>query len=122
MPQDAAFGAPWLEDSADVGVQYSGSTGGNQPNVARSVFDLFISRRTAERNKADARVREILEALLPPTAFELTVIDVGENPERAKADRVFVTPTLIRRNPGPEVRAIGDLSNQDAIRSRFALT
>jgi circadian clock protein KaiB len=44
-------------------------------------------------------------------AHELEVVDVMAEPERAVRDRVVVTPTLIKLFPGPEQRAIGDLSD-----------
>lgn len=42
---------------------------------------------------------------------ELEVVDLMEQPDRAAADRVVVTPTLIKLSPKPEQRLIGDLSD-----------
>lgn len=43
-------------------------------------------------------------------AVELEVVDLVEDPERGDADRILATPTLVRREPGPERRVVGDLS------------
>lgn len=41
---------------------------------------------------------------------ELVVIDVLVDPERAESAKILATPTLLRREPSPSVRIIGDLS------------
>jgi circadian clock protein KaiB len=38
------------------------------------------------------------------------VVDLAENPERAQMDCILATPTLLRLQPMPESRIIGDLS------------
>lgn len=43
--------------------------------------------------------------------YRLEVIDVLRQPERAEADRVLATPTLMRVAPGPCRRILGDLSD-----------
>ncbi len=104
-----------------AGHSHAGHTREERSPVDRPRFDLFVSRQSAGRRKADVLVRRLLEALLPPAGFELTVIDVHEQPDRARQAGILATPTLIRRSPGPELRVIGDLSNQEAILGRFAL-
>lgn len=42
---------------------------------------------------------------------ELEVIDLMDEPQRAAADRIIVTPTLVKLSPPPEQRLIGDLSD-----------
>lgn len=41
----------------------------------------------------------------------LEIVDLMIEPDRALADRVIVTPTLIKLSPPPEARLIGDLSD-----------
>lgn len=50
---------------------------------------------------------------------QLEVVDLMVDPQRAAADRVIVTPTLIKLSPLPEQRLIGDLS--DAAKLLLAL-
>lgn len=72
---------------------------------------LFVTGQSAYGLEA----RENLEALIqafPEYDFEIDVVDVLENPERAIADKVIATPTLIKHNPPPSCRIVGDLSNR----------
>lgn len=42
---------------------------------------------------------------------ELEIVDMMETPDRALADGIIVTPTLLRLSPPPIRRVIGDLSD-----------
>jgi circadian clock protein KaiB len=42
--------------------------------------------------------------------FRLEIVDVFTSPERALADQIIVTPTLLRVAPASSHRLIGDLS------------
>lgn len=44
--------------------------------------------------------------------YELEVIDVLENPQRAEDEKILATPTLIKQLPPPLRRVIGDLSDK----------
>ena len=46
---------------------------------------------------------------------ELEVVDLMVQPERALADRIIVTPTLLKVSPEPPQRLIGDLSDGDKL-------
>ena len=47
--------------------------------------------------------------------YELEIIDVLENPQRAEDERILATPTLIKQLPPPLRRVIGDLSDKDKV-------
>lgn len=42
--------------------------------------------------------------------LDLDVVDVLEHADRAELDRIIATPTVIREDPLPRVRLVGDLS------------
>lgn len=46
---------------------------------------------------------------------ELEIIDVLEQPDKAEADKILATPTLIRQTPGPPRRLVGDLAETERI-------
>ena len=46
---------------------------------------------------------------------ELEIVDMMEAPERALADGIIVTPTLLKLSPSPVRRVIGDLSDRDGV-------
>ena len=47
--------------------------------------------------------------------YDLEVVDLCAEPHRALADRVVVTPTLIKLSPLPRAIVIGDLSDREKI-------
>jgi len=47
--------------------------------------------------------------------FELEVIDLCQQPDRAKTDQIIATPTLVKELPLPMRRLIGDLSHPDRV-------
>lgn len=49
--------------------------------------------------------------------YRIETIDVFENPRRALADDVLVTPMLVRVSPGPTLRILGDLSEDQTVRA-----
>jgi circadian clock protein KaiB len=46
---------------------------------------------------------------------DVEVIDVRERPELAEEDRIIATPTLVRREPRPVRKIIGDLSDIERV-------
>ena len=47
--------------------------------------------------------------------YELEIIDVLENPQRAEEEKILATPTLIKQLPLPLRRVIGDLSDKEKV-------
>ena len=47
--------------------------------------------------------------------YELEIVDVLENPQRAEDERILATPTLIKQLPPPLRRVIGDLSDKQKV-------
>ena len=54
-------------------------------------------------------------------SYALEVIDCVEDPHRALADGVFVTPTLVRVAPKPEQIVVGSLSDRDRVIAALGL-
>ena len=52
---------------------------------------------------------------------ELEIVDVLERPERALADDVLVTPTLLKLAPRPSCRIVGNLSNTHQVLSSLGI-
>lgn len=57
-----------------------------------------------------------------PGRYRLKVIDLYERPEEASAAQVVAAPTLIKLRPSPVRRIIGDMSDEDRIRSTLGLS
>ena len=79
------------------------------------IFRLFITGRTPRSEVAIANLKRFCEDSLDGE-YELEVIDVVDDPERAESEHIIATPTLIREIPPPALRIIGDLSDQDRVK------
>lgn len=66
---------------------------------------LYIAGRTPNSVMA----LQTLETLLAGRQHTLEVVDVLQSPERALDDGIFVTPTVVRLTPAPQVSVIGAL-------------
>jgi circadian clock protein KaiB len=71
---------------------------------------LYIAGTTSTSSSALANLIALCDERLPGR-YELSVIDVYQEPERARADQIVVVPTLLKRQPAPVRRLIGDLSD-----------
>ena len=72
-------------------------------------FALFVTGRGSRAERTINRVRHTLKQYLDYN-FNLEVFDVLANAGSAESHGVFATPTLIRLEPPPTARVIGDLS------------
>ena len=70
---------------------------------------LFVAGESPNSVAALANLRHAME-LGGSERFELEVVDVFERADRALAEHVLVTPTLIRVEPPSVRRLVGDLS------------
>lgn len=83
-----------------------------RPPVFR--FRLFVAGRTSNSVQAMANLAELCRTHLSDQ-HELEVIDVLSQPHRALAERVFITPMLIKCAPGTERRIIGTLHDLEKV-------
>ena len=70
---------------------------------------LYVSGQALNSRTAIRNLESLRAALVANAAVE--VVDVRENPELAEEDRILATPTLVRREPLPVRKIIGDLSD-----------
>jgi circadian clock protein KaiB len=81
---------------------------------AQYVLRLYVTGKAPNSLCAIAKVREVCEELLRGR-YQLQVIDMYQQPALAGGDQIMVTPTLVRRAPGPLRRLIGNLADRDRI-------
>jgi circadian clock protein KaiB len=82
--------------------------------VTRIVFTLYVAGRTARSAQAAANLDRLGKERLGG-AYDLTVVDVSDDPERAEAARILTTPTLVKEGPGQARRVTGDLSDAERV-------
>jgi circadian clock protein KaiB len=75
---------------------------------ARFRFRLYVADEAPNSTQAQANLFALCQAHLPGR-HEIDVVDVFEEPERAFADGIFMTPTLLKLSPSPPRRIVGTL-------------
>ncbi len=83
------------------------------PTNAMLRLKLYVAGDSPNSVAAVKNLRDVL-AGNAPTA-DLEIIDVLADPKRGLADGVLVTPMLIKVDPAPVRRIVGNLSNRDAL-------
>jgi circadian clock protein KaiB len=77
----------------------------------RYVLRLYVAGTRSCSVRAIANIKRICERHLPGR-YRLDVVDLYQQPARAKEDQVLAAPTLVRTEPGPVYRIVGDLSDE----------
>jgi circadian clock protein KaiB len=77
-------------------------------------FRLYVTGNAPNSVRAIANLTELCERHLPGR-HRIEVIDLLREPRRALADRIMITPTLVKSSPGEEVRIVGSLSDHAVI-------
>jgi circadian clock protein KaiB len=81
---------------------------------------LFIAGTTPLSVAALTNVVSICEEHLPER-YDLVVVDVYQQPARAKSHQIIAVPTLLKNQPLPARRLIGDLSDRVQVLSGLGL-
>jgi circadian clock protein KaiB len=74
------------------------------------VLRLYVAGASVRSRQAILRARRLCESELGGD-FQLTVIDVYQQPILARDGQIVATPTLVKELPAPMRRYIGDLSS-----------
>ena len=80
----------------------------------RYVLRLFITGMTPRSTRAIRAVRAICERRLKDR-FELEIIDVYQQPQLIQGEQIFATPTLVKYQPAPMRRIIGDMTDTNRL-------
>lgn len=78
------------------------------------IFRLYVAGDAANSTQALANLKSLCLAHLPQR-HQIEVVDVFRQPDRALADGIFLTPTLLRLAPAPLRRIVGTLSNAQIV-------
>ena len=81
---------------------------------ARYALTLFVSGASSSSARAIRNAQALCEAHLGGR-YDLTVVDVNQNPELARGRRVLATPTLLKEHPAPQRMLVGDLSDRERV-------
>jgi len=75
---------------------------------------LYINGMTAAARAALENLEEVCQKCHGHD-YIIEVIDIREHPQQAEEEKIIATPTLIRKNPPPVSRVIGDLSERSQL-------
>jgi circadian clock protein KaiB len=80
----------------------------------RFELHLFIAGTTPRSAAALVNVSAVCEERLKGR-YDLYVIDVYQEPSRARDAQIIAVPTLFKKSPAPVCRLIGDLSDRKRV-------
>lgn len=82
--------------------------------LSEYVLTLFVTGTSPRTQVAIDNLNRICAQELDGR-YELEIVDVLEDPQRAEDERILATPTLIKQLPPPLRRVIGDLSDKEKV-------
>jgi len=85
-----------------------------KPIAVQYRLRLFVAGATRRSACAIQSIKSICQSHLYGR-YELEVIDVYQHPDQMKAGNIIIIPTLIREQPLPLRRLVGDLSDKDRV-------
>lgn len=75
---------------------------------------LYVAGQTPRSLRAATNVRKICAEMLDGR-YQLEVIDLYQQPQRAQGEQILALPTLIKQSPEPMRIVIGDMSNAERV-------
>lgn len=85
------------------------------PDGGKYGLVLYVVGATPRSAQAIRNLRDICRRELEGDGFELEVVDLYQEPERAAEAGVVAAPTLVKESPGPVRKVIGDLSDRERV-------
>jgi circadian clock protein KaiB len=96
------------------GAHAKASKGKSKANPQHYMLRLFTSGTTHRSARAVRNLRDICETDLKGN-YDLEVIDIYQEPGRATESDIIAAPTLIKEEPPPIKRMVGDLSDRPKV-------
>jgi circadian clock protein KaiB len=82
--------------------------------VPRFKFRLYVAGDTENSAQALSNLTALCGKYLA-NRHDIELVDVFREPDRALADRIFMTPTLVKLSPAPALRIIGTLGQTQSV-------
>ena len=86
----------------------------SKPPQKPYVFQLFIANHTPLSVMAMANLDHICQERLADRC-RIEIIDIQADPDQATTENIVAVPTLVKKEPLPEKRVIGNLANTDLV-------
>ncbi len=85
-----------------------------QAGGERLVLRLYLAPGAPNSVRALSNLHAICDEYLAG-CYSLELVDVRQEPQRALADGILVTPALVRLAPLPRVKIVGNLSQREQV-------
>ncbi|MDB6078768.1 MAG: KaiB domain protein [Akkermansiaceae bacterium] len=85
-----------------------------EPEIQHYVLVLFVTGNTLRSSQAVANVRSLCERHLAGR-YELEVVDIYQNPARLAENQIVAAPTLLKMEPVPPLRLVGNLADPERV-------
>jgi circadian clock protein KaiB len=83
-------------------------------------FRLYVAGDSPNSQQALANLHAFCRELMPER-HEISVVDVLQEPRRALADNILLTPMLVKLSPAPVRRIMGNLSRREVLLAALGL-
>ncbi len=100
---------------------YQPDEGASDSGAPRYVLRLYVAGMSPRSMRAISNIKQICEEYLQGR-YDLTVIDLYQQPSWAAIDQIIALPTLVRQSPLPMRQLIGDLSDRQRVLLELSLT
>jgi CheY-like chemotaxis protein len=91
-----------------------GAAGAAATTEALWQFRLYVAGQTQRSREAARSVSALLETALPGR-YSLAIVDVLRTPDAAREYDVFATPTLVKTEPPPIRKVVGDFRDRGKV-------
>ncbi|RJQ66396.1 MAG: circadian clock protein KaiB [Desulfobacteraceae bacterium] len=78
------------------------------------ILKLYVAGQTPNSIAAFANLNRICDQHLRGK-YRIEIVDLLKSPELGKGDRIFATPTLVKKLPEPVKKIIGNLADTDHV-------
>ena len=86
----------------------------------RYVLRLYVTGTTDRSIRTIANIRGFCERYLKGH-YELKVVDIYQQPSLVHDQQIIAAPTLVKSEPPPQKRLVGDFSDRDRLLASFRL-
>lgn len=81
---------------------------------------LYVTGQSPNSKQTINNLKTLCETSFPGD-YEMTVIDLLEHPRLIAEEKILVTPTLIKEEPHPVRRLVGDFSDTENVLSELRM-
>lgn len=78
------------------------------------IFRLYVSGLSLNSKRSIENLKKLCDTKITGK-YEMEVIDIYQYPDLVMEDNILAIPTLLRLQPVPVVKIVGDLSNTHAV-------